>query len=147
VRKEQILNIMHARSEMNIADTIIVNGEAFTFYRTGLTRRVFVNKDRTKVIKVPVTKGDVSHNLGEAEAWEKMSEERRKLFVPCRMITDEWLEMDFVNILDDPETNEKFGHIDLSMEQIRFAMSCRNEVGFDKDGNLRCFDYEEFKKY
>lgn len=29
---------------------------------------------------------------------------------------------------------------------MRFAMSCRNEVGW-KDGELVCYDLDEFKKY
>lgn len=41
-------------SQENNADVIIVNNEAFTFKATGLTRRVFENSDKTKVIKVLV---------------------------------------------------------------------------------------------
>jgi len=145
--KETILNIVHANRKLQEADAIIVNGEAFTFYRSGLTRRVFVNADRSKVIKVPVSKDDYSHNIKEAQMWQEMDEEKRKLFVPCRLLSDNLLEMDFVYILDDPETDKKFGNIDLSISDIKFAMSCRNEVGFDKEGKLRCFDYDEFKQY
>jgi hypothetical protein len=42
-------------SKENKADVIIVNGEIFTFKATGLTRRVFKNKDKTKVINVHST--------------------------------------------------------------------------------------------
>ena len=37
--KETILNIVHANRKLQEADAIIVNGEAFTFYRSGLTAK------------------------------------------------------------------------------------------------------------
>lgn len=35
----------------------------------------------------------------------------------------------------------------LTLKQILFASSCRNEVGWTKDNRLVCFDLDEFKKY
>ena len=129
------------------ADALFHNGEVWKFHDTGLTRRVFVNEDRTRVIKVPVTKMDYEHNAKEAEAWESMSEERRKEFAECKLLENGWLEMEFLTTLKDPAVFDTFGHVEMTAEKMQFAASCRNEVGFDKEGNLKCFDYDEYRRY
>jgi hypothetical protein len=55
---EHIIDINTATIE-STADVIVVGTEVFTFKNTGLTRRVFVNKDKTLVVKVPITRHDL----------------------------------------------------------------------------------------
>lgn len=35
----------------------------------------------------------------------------------------------------------------MNLLQIQFAGKCRDEVGWDKDGNLKCFDLDEYRKW
>jgi hypothetical protein len=132
-------------------DAVFHNGEVFTFHDTGLTRRVYVNADRTKVLKVPVSLLDYEHNRHEAESWENMSEEKRQEFAECKLLSNGWLEMEFLVTLKELSENEKvaeeWSHLELSAEDMAFAASCRNEVGFDKDGKMKCYDYDEYRRY
>lgn len=132
-------------------DAIFHNGKVFTFHETGLTRRVYVNAERTKVLKVPVSLIDYEHNRHEAEAWEQMNSEKREEFAECKLLENGWLEMEFLVTLNELSKDEKlaeeWSHIDLSAAQMAFAASCRNEVGFDKDGKLKCYDYDEYRRY
>lgn len=133
------------------ADAIFHNGEVFSYHASGLTRRVFANADRTKVLKVPVTLMDYEHNRKEAEAWSKMNEEERKEFAECKLNENGWLEMEFLTTLHEleekPDVAKQFENVRMSTEEIKFAQSCRNEVGFDKNGKLKCFDYDEYRRY
>lgn len=128
-------------------DAVMFDNKVYLYHNQGLTRKVFANKEKTKVIKVPVSKRDYEYNKSEAEWWASASEEQRKTMTPCRLLSNGWLEMDFLYTLNDPETQNKFGHIELTMEEIQFATSCRNEVGFDAEGKLRCYDFDEYRKY
>jgi hypothetical protein len=129
------------------SDAVLWNNEAWTFHATGLTRRVFVNAARTRVIKVPVHRFDYEHNRNEAESWKTLSEEKRNEFAECAILPNGWLEMEFLTTLNDPDVYEKWSHRELSVEELQFASSCRNEVGFDKDGKLKCYDYDEYRRY
>lgn len=128
-------------------DAVLHKNEVWTFHATGGTRRVYVNGDKTRVLKVPVSLSDYEHNRNEDESWNEMNEEQRKEFAECKLLTNGWLEMEYLSTLNDPTTFDLWSHIELTAEQIAFASSCRNEVGFDKEGNLKCFDYDEYRKY
>lgn len=143
-----IENIIESDRESlgNKADIIIINGEIFTYKNTGLTRRVFVNKDKTKVVKILVSDDRFHFNTEEAEIWNKATEERRKEFAKTELLETGEIVQEFLYTLDDPATMKWLGRA-LTMKEIRFAASCRNDVGFDKDGNLKCFDLHEYKKY
>ena len=146
-RRNIIEQVAETNQSQQKADAVVFNEVAYFYHNEGLTRKVFANKEKTKVVKIPVSKFDFEHNRKEAEMWESASEERRKTLTPCRLLANGWLEMDFLYTLNDPETDSKFGHIDLTAEEIQFAYSCRNEVGFDTEGKLRCYDYDEYMKY
>ena len=142
-----IYNINHEQySQENDADVIIVNGEAFTFKATGLTRRVFANADKTKVIKVPVKLDTFHYNDEEIKCWEKASEEVKLEMASTKILENGYIEQEFLHTLDDPTTEEWLGR-HLKQKEIRFAKSCRNDVGFDEAGNLKCFDLHEYKLY
>ena len=144
-RIEHIVDVKTATVE-STADVILVNGEAFTYKNTGLTRRVFVNKDKTLVVKVPVNIFDQKHNDKEAEHWENCSEEERKQLAETKRLANGYILQEFLQTLDDDSTPEWLGR-PMTMTEIGFASSCRSDVGFDANGVLKCYDYDEFKKY
>jgi hypothetical protein len=117
---------------------ILHKGELYTYFDEGLTRHVFVNPDQTKVIKIEQSHSG-NFNQIENDIYQKASPETKKQMVPTTLVNG-LIEQDFV-------TPIKFGGIKLTIAQRLFASSCRNEVGWDKDGNLVCFDLDEYKKY
>jgi hypothetical protein len=140
---EQIINVNTATVE-STADVILVNGEVFTYKNSGLTRRVFVNADKTLIIKVPITVLDQVHNDNEAELWSEADEETRSQLAETQRLSNGYILQEFLQTLDD-ETTEEWLNRPMSMSEIRFATSCRNEVGYDTNGKLKCYDYDEFK--
>ncbi len=134
------------KSLENDVDVILVNGEAFTFKSSGITRRVFANADKTKVIKVLVEKHSFDFNKEEQKEWDNASEEKRKQLAQTRLLENGYIEQEYLHTLDD-ETTAEWLKRPLTMSEIRFAQSCRNDVGFDADGNLKCFDLHEYKQY
>mgnify|MGYP003579199356 CR=1 FL=1 len=142
---EQILNVNTATVESQ-ADVILVNGEVFTYKNSGLTRRVFVNKDKTLVIKVPTDKYYQRHNDNEAKLWNEASDEEKEQLAETKMLANGYILQEFLQTLDDPDTAINLGRT-LTMDEIYFAGSCRNDVGFDTPGRLKCYDYDEIKKY
>lgn len=142
----KIEQIISQDSQENKADVIIVNGEAFTFKATGLTRRVFVNADKTKVIKVPVKTTYQHFNQEEIDIWEGTNDEHHKQMAETSILENGYIVQEYLHTLDDSTTAEWLGRR-MTMKEIRFADSCRSDVGYDKDGNLKCFDLAEYKQY
>ena len=142
---EHIINVNTATVESK-ADVIMVNGEAFTFKNTGLTRRVFENKSKTLIIKVPVRKEYQDHNDNEAKLWEEATEEERSQLAETKRLSNGYILQEYLHTLDDDDT-EKWLNRPMTMAEIRFATSCRNDVGYDTEGRLKCYDYDEFKQY
>lgn len=142
---EQIVNVNTATVE-STADVILVNGEAFTYKNSGLTRRVFENKDKTLVVKVPIDVEFQRHNDNEATLWNEASEEVRSQLAETQRLPNGYILQEYLHTLDDKETQEWLGR-PMTNKEIRFAVSCRNDVGYDANGVLKCFDYDEFKKY
>lgn len=130
----------------NKGDVIIVNGEAFTYKAMGNTRKVFVNADKTKVIKIPIGYSYQNFNQEEIDLFERANEEKRKEIAHTEMLESGYIMQEYLHTLDDPDTFDWLGRI-MTMKEIRFADSCRSDVGYDKDGNLKCFDIHEYKKY
>ncbi len=120
---------------------IIYKGEAFTYFDTGLTRFVFANKDKTKVIKLLISKNNHDFNLEEAQIYKAASVEKKKQMAKTELTYDgSIIEQEFCNPI-------KIDNRSLTIAQILFAQSCRNEVGWTADGHLVCFDLDEYKKY
>lgn len=142
---EHIINVKQATVESK-ADVIFINGEAFTFKNTGLTRRVFVNKDKTLIVKVPIHDLDQMHNDNEAKMWENASEEKRAQLAETKRLSNGYILQEYLHTLDDKDTPEWLGR-GMTMPEIRFASSCRNDVGYDENKVLKCYDYDEFKAY
>ena len=128
------------------ADVIIVQGEVYTFKGTGLTRRVFANADKTKVVKVPVKIDSFHWNTEEINCWNEADENTKSQMAETEILENGYIIQEYLHTIDDEGTPEWLGR-HMTMAEIRFAKECRNDVGYDKDGNLKCFDLHEFKKY
>lgn len=141
----QIVNIQKINEKTSLQQAqgtlIMHNNELFKYWDEGCTRYVYVNEDRTKVIKIHKERDFCRHSFNQEEvnAYNNASEEDKLLMVKPTLING-MIEMPFV-------TPIKFGGKRLTVKQRVFAMSCRNEVGWDNEGNLLCFDLDEFKKY
>lgn len=140
MRIENIINKDRIDSSVT-KQAILYNGEMFTYFDVGLTRYVFVNKDKTKVIKILIDKRLHDYNLEESEIYENADDEIKKDFAKTELTYDgSIIEQEFCNPI-------KFDGRKLTIPQILFASSCRDEVGWTADGRLVCFDLDEYKKY
>lgn len=120
---------------------VFYKGEIFTYFDTGLTRFVFTNKDKTKVIKLLIHKDSKDYNLEEKQIYDNASEVVKNELAKTDLTYDGLIiEQEFCNPI-------KFDNRKMTMQQILFARSCRNEVGWAKDGRLVCFDLDEYRKY
>jgi hypothetical protein len=136
----KIETIKYIRTDNETIDKIVVyKGESYTFFDSGLTRNVFVNEDKTRVIKFLAEGRSFDHNQEEFEIYEHASEEKRKELAKTTLDTG-IIEQEFCNPV-------KFDDRKMTIKQMLFARSCRYEVGWNKDGNLVCFDLDEYKKY
>lgn len=118
---------------------IMYKGEVFSYFDEGCTRFVFVNKDKSKVIKLLKSNLGKDYNKEEAEIYEKASPED-KLQMAESIMHDGFIEQKFCLPI-------KYGGKKLTIPERLFAASCRNEVGWTEEGTLVCFDLDEFKKY
>lgn len=122
------------------SSTILYKGEAYTFFDEGLTRYVFVNNNKTKVIKLLIDNA-YDFNKLEAEIYNKASEEVKKEFAHTKLTTNGTIiEQEFCNPI-------KFDDRLLTIPQMLFAGRCRQEVGWTNDGRLVCFDLDEYNKW
>ena len=122
-------------------DAIFHKGEVYTYFDEGLTRHVYANDSKTKVIKILIRKDCMDFNLEEAEIYENASEDVKKEMAETKLTLDGMLiEQEFCNPI-------KFDDRNLTIPEMLFASSCRDEVGWTKNGVLVCFDLDEYKKY
>ena len=94
---EQIVNVNTATVE-STADVILVNGEAFTYKNSGLTRRVFENKDKTLVVKVPIDVEYQRHNDNEATLWNEASEEVRSQLAETQRLPNGYIVQEYLPV-------------------------------------------------
>ena len=136
-----VQQILENKITLEEAKSMIImhKGEAFTYYDEGCTRHVFANKDETKVIKILQRDTGQDFNTEEALIYKNASEEDKSQMATTELVSG-MIEQEFCLPI-------KFGGKRLSIPQKLFASQCRNEVGWDKDDNLVCFDLDEFKKY
>jgi hypothetical protein len=102
---------------------------------------VFVNADKTKVVKFLIVEKCYNYNEEEFNVWKNASEDdKRKMATTSLDLKNGIIEQEFCNPVRLDERK-------LSMKQILFANKCRGEVGWAKDGSLKCFDLSEFNQY
>ncbi len=139
-RIENILK-QDTRSSSIKKDVILYKGEAFTFFDEGLTRYVFTNKDKTKVIKILIESNQYDFNKEEADIYKNAPDEIKNQLAKTELTHNGTIiEQEFCNPI-------KFDDRKLTIPQMLFASSCRDEVGWTEDGRLVCFDLDEYKKY
>lgn len=120
-------------------EPVLYKGEVYTFFDEGLTRKVFVNSDNTKVIKFLLNDDGRNFNKDEYDIYYESSE--KELLAVTNISDNEMvIEQEFVLPI-------KFSDKELSIKDMLFAGSCRNEVGWNSEGKLVCFDLSEYKKY
>jgi hypothetical protein len=137
---EQVIQF-ETREQSITEHVILYKGEAYTFFDNGLTRYVFANADKTKVIKILIKKDSYDYNEEEFDIYNNASESNRTKMAKTELTYNgEIIEQEFCNPI-------KFDNRSLTIPQILFANKCRNEVGWNKNGELVCFDLNEFMKY
>ena len=130
----------HQEKDNKIVDSILHNNEIFTFYKSGNTRYVYVNESKTKVIKTLIRKGH-DFNKTEIEIYESADQDTKDQMAETKLVSKgNLIEQEFCKPVDESDK-------ELTIAQMLFASSCRNEVGWNSKGQLVCFDLDEFKKY
>lgn len=113
---------------------VVINGQVFSYLDSGLTRDVFVNEDKTVVIKIDKEKG---FNEEELRIYESARPDVQKNMARTWQ-EDGYLFQEYL----DREWQSK-----VPLDQFVWAAKSRNEVGLDKDGNLKCYDLSEYMRY
>lgn len=140
----QIIHIQHIMENKISLDearsmAIMYQGEVFTYFDEGCTRYVFKNEGKTKVIKLLKSGIGKNYNQEEADIYHNATDTQKNEMAVTKLVGG-FIEQEFAEPI-------KFAGKKLTMEQVRFASSCRQEVGWTKDGRLVCFDLDEYKKY
>jgi hypothetical protein len=115
-------------------DSILYNNEIYTFLNSGLTRNVFVNSDKTKVIKILIDNNSINHNEIEYKIFDLNNNQ---------MAITEYDKINNIIIQEYVKPVDR----ELTLSEIKFSMACRGEVGLTKLDKLVCFDLDEYKKY
>jgi hypothetical protein len=118
-------------------EPILWNNELYEFFDSGLTRHVYISPDRTKVLKVLID-NVLDHNKKEFEIYETSQDKSQMAHTELTPFGT--IEQEFCEPI-------KFSDKRLTLSQMKFAKSCRDEVGWNSKGELVCFDLDEFKKY
>ena len=118
---------------------IMYQQEVYKYWDEGNTRYVFINKDKTKVIKLPKDSWCHQFNQSEFDVYNNSSEEDRDKMA-LTTINEGVIEQEFCMPI-------KWAGKKLTIPQEIFARSCRNEVGWNSEGELVCFDLDEYRKY
>lgn len=140
------MKIEHIIQQEQLTDAIkkqviLYKGEAYTYFDSGNTRHVFVNSDKTKVIKILVNKFHKEFNEEEVEIYRNATDEQKSQMADTKTKYNGFVvEQEFCNPI-------KWDDRELTIAQMLFAASCRDEVGWTYDGRLVCFDLDEYKKY
>lgn len=113
---------------------VVINGKVFSYLDSGLTRDVFVSEDKTVVVKIDREKG---YNKEELQIYEGARPDVQK------QMARTWQENGYLF----QEYLDREWHDKVSLDQFVWAAKSRNEVGLDKDGNLKCYDLSEYMRY
>lgn len=138
---DNIININDlSENDLKAAKQLLVlhNNEVFKFFDEGCTRYVYVNKDKSKVVKINKDTC-LNSNQEESEIYQSAETADKELMAVTKLING-YIEQEFVLPV-------KFGGKKMNKEQRIFSDSCRGEVGWRANGQLVCFDLDEYKKY
>jgi len=128
-------------------DSFVYDGIVYTYLSSGMARRVYKSACGEFVIKVPIggyyidtaeeikdfimsdmknVDPSISHNYGEAKAYEECPEELKIFLAHTELLPNCWVKQEFVEVLNCVFT----GRHDL------------REIGRRKDGTLCIFDFD-----
>jgi hypothetical protein len=137
MNKIEIINIVD--NIKNKIECVFYKGEEWNLFDSGLTRKVFVNSECTKVIKLLIDEHGINHNQIEFDIYSNSNSTSE--FALTEISSDKSIiEQEFVLPI-------KFSNKELSLKEIQFANSCRGEVGWNINNKLVCFDLDEYRKY
>lgn len=124
-----------------VQDAIFYNNEVFTYFDEGLTRHVYVNDDKTKVIKILINSDSFDFNKEESDIYDRVNDDVKSQMAETKLTLGGMIiEQEFCNPIKWDDRN-------MTIPEMLFASSCRDEVGWNKNDELVCFDLNEFKKY
>lgn len=116
------------------ATVIYHRGEIYEYLNQGLTREVFVNKEKTKVVKINKSLYDANSEELEIYNTSFQKDKMAKTWKEDGLIIQEYCR---------PIKDEDFKTIG----EIQFVQSCRNDCGVNLNGVIVCYDLSEFKNY
>ena len=119
------------------SDVLLYKGEAYTYLYEGLSRMVFVNADKTKVIKH--NKTETNFNQLEIDIYTGANEQDK-----AQMAQTTYNEA--FQVIEQEYCRPMLPH-EMTLELMLFANRCRGDVGWNSTGELVCFDFAEYKKY
>jgi len=136
MKNDTVLSVV--TQDRKLSDALVFKGEVYEYYDCGNTRAVYVNKDKTKVVKVELKEGK-GYNREEWEIYVASPDKTRLAYTELCPQTG-YVIQEFAEPI-------KFGDKKLTIKDAYFAASCRGEVGITNDGRLVCFDLDEYLKY
>jgi hypothetical protein len=123
--------------ELKRESSILYKGEVWDYFDEGLSRRVYVNSERTKVVKFLIEPMGVDYNEIENRIYQTAVSKGE---LAHTQLVDGVIEQEFLEPI-------KWSNKEMNLLQIQFSGKCRDEVGWDKNGVLKCFDLDEYKKW
>jgi hypothetical protein len=118
-------------------NSVLYKGEVWDYFDEGLSRRVYVNSDRTKVVKFLIEPMGVDYNEIENRIYQTAASKGE---LAHTQLVDGVIEQEFLEPI-------KWSNKEMNLLQIQFSRRCRGEVGWDKNGVLKCFDLDEWRKW
>jgi len=123
--------------ELKGESSVLYKGEVWDYFDEGLSRKVYVNAERTKVVKFLIEPMGVDYNEIENRIYQTASSKEE---LAHTQLVDGVIEQEFLEPI-------KWSNREMNLLQIQFSGKCRDEVGWDKNGVLKCFDLDEYKKW
>lgn len=126
VKKSATLNKVKSNDEF-----IVFEGENHILLGQGSKRKVYVSKDRSYVIKIPMKpeRLGIEENIVEANTYNKCS---NSIYAKCESVGNNWLKMEYV----EPAFLTKQDNFPDWVSKIP-----EGQVGHNKDGKLVAYDY------
>lgn len=142
MREFDVYGVKELSSLTDVSQSAIMHkGEVYSYFDSGFTRHVFVNADKTKVVKILRGCNVFDFNKQEHEIYLNANEDARSRMAQTALDPGTGIiEQEFANPI-------KFDERPLTIKQHSFSLKCRGEVGWTNDGRLVCFDLNEYMSW
>lgn len=129
--EDEIIKPSPIKEESKPTEFIMYNDEKYELLASGSKRKVYVSKDKSHVIKIPMppVKLGLEENMEEAKVY---SETPNSIYAKCELIENDWLKMEYV----EPSFFSKSDDYPDWILQI-----AESQVGYNNDGVLVAYDY------